>query len=551
MDPAKRGRLVLQPSLTSLRAHLVIWATLFAFFVADHSFAAATKYQICSITINSNDEIETFKKFLPASDFEFHELSPINQVSSDGSSTALRRHGHYLKTYCSQKQRCDVLIISGHFGGTFTGSANFSLSADEMNSLSCSADCGGIFAAPKEVFLFGCNTLAGKTKDTRTPREYVQVLRVHGYSETEARQISNLRYGPTGGTFLESMQRIFSQTPKVYGFDSISPRGSTDAKMLRNYFNLIGDYKKHLDQLQMSSPANTSLKQAFRFTSFREASGEDSEVRGLMCQILDSSLPSLKKTSLIESAMSTETPLTFIPSIQKAIRENRELKDIFSRRKTDKKTDEVVERIRKNSAVKELLSHALQTLQVMLPTNAFDLMEFSQQIGWFSKEEISLKKSQFYRERLADANLESLTTLCELREYTVALAPSDLNFISNSAFELKKVTCLPLGSGPEFFKAMTQSYFSLLLTKKMDYIKAYEGWVLQALMQNSSLGKSFVELYIQQPDEVFFHALIIQKGLETNAFFYDVHGVLNSLENRIAKNPKLAIFRSRYSALKE
>lgn len=512
--------------------------------------SAQAKYQVCSVTINSNDEIEAFKNFLPERDFEFHELSPITGSASAGVVEAARVRNHYLKPYCARKQRCDVLIISGHFGGTFTGTANFTLSLDDMNSLSCSSACDGIFGAPKEVFLFGCNTLAGKTKDSRTPREYVQVLIEHGYSANEARQISNLRYGPTGGTFIDSMQRVFNRTPKIYGFDSISPRGSTDAQFLKNYFKEMGDYKTHLDGIQMNSPTNALLKKAFRYSSFLETSGRDSSERSIMCDILDPALPTVKKVALFETAMNGEAPLTFIPSIQKAIRENRELKEHFQKRPQPNLAS-VFDKIKANASVKELIGKAFESLQLMLPTNAFDLMDFSEQMGWFSKQEIAEKKAKFYRERLQEASNESIATLCELRDYNVELKAGDLQAIINKPLELKKVSCLPVTDQISFFTAMTERWFSFVTTKNNVFAQAYQGWVLDTLMQRSALGKSFVDLYVQQPNEVFFHPLVIQKGIETNAFFYDRNSVLQSLQKRTAKDPSLGRYRSQFSALSE
>ena len=56
-----------------------------------------------------------------------------------------------------------MLLISGHFdGGTEfysdrPGAREF-LPVEEMERVSCSGSCPGLFSQLKEVYLFGCNT---------------------------------------------------------------------------------------------------------------------------------------------------------------------------------------------------------------------------------------------------------------------------------------------------------------------------------------------------------------------------------------------------------
>src|SRR5436309_1194667 len=70
----------------------------------------------------------------------------------------------WLASACQQRVRCDVLIISGHFNGRtdfFSDRPDKReyLPVDEMERVSCSDSCSGLFAQVKEVYLFGCNTL--------------------------------------------------------------------------------------------------------------------------------------------------------------------------------------------------------------------------------------------------------------------------------------------------------------------------------------------------------------------------------------------------------
>src|SRR5690242_18099397 len=64
---------------------------------------AAQQQTVCTITINSADEQQTFKRFLPADKYRFVELVERNR--SD-----------WLGAACQAKVSCDVLVISGHHG---------------------------------------------------------------------------------------------------------------------------------------------------------------------------------------------------------------------------------------------------------------------------------------------------------------------------------------------------------------------------------------------------------------------------------------------------
>src|SRR3954464_7685813 len=66
--------------------------------------AHADKKTVCTITVNSADEKEAFRRSLPPDKFQFVELV---------------EHGRpdWLASACQQKIHCDVLVISGHYDG--------------------------------------------------------------------------------------------------------------------------------------------------------------------------------------------------------------------------------------------------------------------------------------------------------------------------------------------------------------------------------------------------------------------------------------------------
>jgi hypothetical protein len=64
----------------------------------------AAKTTVCTITVNSPNEKDAFRRNLPKDKFEFVELLE-------------RGRRDWLASACQQKVQCDVLVISGHFGG--------------------------------------------------------------------------------------------------------------------------------------------------------------------------------------------------------------------------------------------------------------------------------------------------------------------------------------------------------------------------------------------------------------------------------------------------
>ena len=114
---------------------------------------------MCTITVNSPDEKETFQRHLPPGEYRFVELVE-------------RGRPDWLASACQQRVACDALIISGHFdGGTefYTDRLDASeyLSVQEMERASCSDSCPGVFSQLKEVYLFGCNTLKPEPRAQR------------------------------------------------------------------------------------------------------------------------------------------------------------------------------------------------------------------------------------------------------------------------------------------------------------------------------------------------------------------------------------------------
>ena len=245
------------------------------------------KYKVCSITVNSSEEIETFKEYLPEEHFEFMETVPIDAEAN--GKLPLRDDdwlsGEWFDRVCEQVSEavykrldgpCDITVVSGLFGGRFAGDeSRYSLSLRHLQQMACSRKCAWLLSAPQEVFLFSCNVLAEKEADSRNPEEYIQVLLDHDYSPLEAERSAAVRYSPLASSWKQRMRFIFAspehnQRAFIYGFDSKAPYGRNIKHLLEDYFQTVereeGGYLEHLAGLDESRFPNSVWSRALDIT---------------------------------------------------------------------------------------------------------------------------------------------------------------------------------------------------------------------------------------------------------------------------------------------
>ena len=193
--------------------------------------ALADKQTVCTITINSADEKEAFRRSLPADKYQFVELVERN-----------RRN--WLASSCEQKVSCDVLVISGHHG---EGNVFFSDSLDkdeflpieELERVSCSGSCPSLFANLKEVYLFGCNTMNPQAQHTisgEVARSYAR----DGHSAHEAARLARLLGQQRGESSRDRMRLLFKDVPVIYGFSAVAPLGNVAGPLLNRHFQSAG-----------------------------------------------------------------------------------------------------------------------------------------------------------------------------------------------------------------------------------------------------------------------------------------------------------------------
>ena len=295
--------------------------------------AHARPFRVCAFSFNSPDELTAIRSHLPPGEFTVVDLSPPPMAGQDGApalrpaavtmSTAHVESGppSWLMNQCRPDVQCDVVVYSGEFGGRFFGRYGWSVGLQDLEEAACRWECDGLFHHPKEVFLLACNTLATKDQDSRTPGQYLEVLLDHGFDRASAERVVDLRYGPLGPSFRESLKRIFMGVPRIYGFSSVAPRGTWTADRLHQYFQSKGDYWRYLQKAGADSGQNAQLLKAFDGSSMVQISGLtpfDAETpdRGLVCRMYDNDESVAQRLRIVQLLFARRDFFSFLPTIE-------------------------------------------------------------------------------------------------------------------------------------------------------------------------------------------------------------------------------------------
>jgi hypothetical protein len=306
------------PLTKGITANTLVLMSLFFFgFAKAEEFSPRidpSKFTICTATINSSNEKSLFEEMAK---FNKEKFNPVVELTDFGDD--------WFQKACKSKIRCDQLVISGHFGGSFFGKSGLSLSSNELEDQGCAKTCDGIMNAPYEIFLFGCNTLATKAKDSRSPEAYLKALLSDGIPRVEADAIVESRYGVTDEDNRTRMVRAFAgQAKNIYGFNSIAPSGEHVEYYLRNYLGSINpaqklEMLKKNRNLQNAVYPNNLIANSLRLTSFDQVATKKLILRDksseMICS-LRSQIASVDERieSTIE-ALNDPRYLSYIPSI--------------------------------------------------------------------------------------------------------------------------------------------------------------------------------------------------------------------------------------------
>jgi hypothetical protein len=263
---------------------------LLAALLATAAVAHAQKQTVCTVTVNSPDEREVFRRYLPEDRFDFVELVE-------------RGRPDWLRASCEKHVQCDVLVVSGHFAGTEFYSSRFdsteTLPVDEIERAQCSDSCPGLFSKLKEVYLFGCDTLNPTPIRTATPEVAMSLVREGATPDAAKRQAQALadRYGESA---LAHMRRLFPNVPVIYGFSSKAPYGRIAGPMLERYFQTggevgTGQVSERLHKL--FAPASMTV------TSGLREGDSNADYRAEACRYHDDRLTPAMKLAAIRETM--------------------------------------------------------------------------------------------------------------------------------------------------------------------------------------------------------------------------------------------------------
>lgn len=281
------------------------------------------KRTVCSMTLNSDEERAIFVRQVERDRANFNA---VVELTSFGTGD------NWFQAACRSGIRCDIVVISGHFSDRFSGTHNGmqrSLKLDDMERAGCQNSCEGILDHPYEVFLLGCNTLATKAPDSRTPDDYLAHLLKDGVPQSRAELITEARYGRTGDDNKSRIERAFrGQKKMLYGFTAEGPSGATIDRMLKEYFQ-----KKPLRTGLASVQAmrsmgqveamNSTLAESLNLTAFDQCgAGDDGERDRRICAMRNPSRSIDNRLSIMEDALTDDDWIKYIPTFNNFLRQN-------------------------------------------------------------------------------------------------------------------------------------------------------------------------------------------------------------------------------------
>lgn len=365
----------------------------------------APKKTVCTLTLNSSDEKMAFLKNLSGDQFNFIELADYEPIYKSNMSTN-GTDAPWLNAACKAKVSCDVLVVSGHFAGSFFGESGLRISLDDMETMSCNSECDGIFHRPKEIFLFGCNTLAGKNADSRTPEQYRQALTADGFSPSEAEIMVAFRYSALGSSFGDRMMNVFAGVPRIYGFSSKAPLGKVTGPLVSKYLAKIkSDYSKALNSSSRANNAN--LFKIFGQTALTQTSGSDFSALGssAACFLEGSNTDEAKLrwlSSEIESGKVLEIAGHLLQYLEKIRTQRIQLTPA---------AENYLDSIKNNSRAK---NHLIEMLKVQsLPAVETVLANLGRELGWLSDMQYqSWLLKTFFPNGLSQISTETYTRIC-------------------------------------------------------------------------------------------------------------------------------------------
>lgn len=424
---------------------------LFLFILFQFSTSLAAKKTICSVTINSDDEILSFKKNLPSSEFEFIELTTFKDSQSKS----------WLRSACEAGVECDVLVVSGHFAGTFFGSSGKTLPLRDLEKSACLEECAGIFKKTKEVYLFGCNTLAGKEKDSRTPEQYLQVLLSDGFSLGQAQQVVAFRYSPIGGSFANRMRSVFTNTPKIYGFNSKSPLGKHVGPLLNKYFQKRASQFSSMIDTQSKAQINELLG-FFKSTSMVHAAGMSLSLdpqqkleMSPVCFLASSNEKNSRAEKLrwIQNMFAKGNGLEMLMYVSEFLHQEK------NRRRWNSEEKAIFMAIKENQTLKQDLMNIVNSPQPWLDRSKIDVLTFIKEMDWMDTDTVNQKIYAILKLDSKSFNVEDMRRVCSYGiQYSIDIYDFNASQWNNNYFKYA-IMCITPDNDYRIWSKLNESVY--------------------------------------------------------------------------------------------
>lgn len=376
---------------------------------------ARAKYTICTATLNSSEEREVFKAKLDPRDFDFRELTEL------GAGTA---NQDWFAGACRSGVECDVLVVSGHFAGYFFGNLGLTLDLPVLEKSACQQSCPSVLGHLKEAYLFGCNTLASKDADARTPEQYLAVLLGDGIARPEAERIVAARYGPFGSSYRDRMERLFENTPVLYGFSSVGPSGVHVKASLQNYLTKLGDFKTHLDRVRPGQdvPVWTETMSAYsraRGTGLTKAHPLY-PVKENMCSLDDDRRSVAERVGLVADLLDRD-PMLYLTAIAHFANSKLEATRLMS---DDEDTRDVKSSLRQLVQRRDLAStfEKVQKSPGVTPSIRVDLLGAARNFGWLTTDEFDRRVRELFSGYTKSLDADGADFLCAQMDHDASLS---------------------------------------------------------------------------------------------------------------------------------
>ena len=340
---------------------------------------------VCTITVNSSDEAQAFKRALPSDRFRFVELVE-------------RGRPDWLASACHKGVQCDILLVSGHYNseGVF-----FSDRVDgiehlpiaELERVACSESCPGLLDRLRQVYLFGCNSLNNDALK-RAGEEIARSLVRAGHSAADAARLQRVLAARLGESSRARMSRIFKDVPVLYGFSGVAPLGPVAGAVLDRYFRSAGAAEVG------SSRASARLLAHFADHAMVSARGitdtdQEAAYRSDVCPFVDDRLSAARKAAFVHEVLRRDITEVRM-HLDRIERFTEELEDV-DRQTTDLATS--LEAIASDASARErYLAFARDSDE---PAAGARMVGVAQRLGWLSEAEQRTEWMRILRERLA------------------------------------------------------------------------------------------------------------------------------------------------------